>query len=545
MDTLVFDGAGSAGFTPMAFENAIKEGAGTFIVANLPTMQRVEIKQGVLEVNNNYQFSDSGSFQTIVNGGGSFGQLKVNGTTELAGDLSVLKGPGHFKNGATYPIIEATDGPGVTGAFDNILLPATKPLLRFDVHQQPNAVEVEAHSRRFTSVATNRVERTIANYLDRVMPTAAGDLSNVLGEVQSSSLSQLGTAFSSLSSDSYDNYTRTTYESMWQYTGSLQRRLNNIRAYGIAEGYDPESKPLLLAFAGSDANLGQLLSPDQISQTQAKNGLWFNGYGQWGDQESDKGFTGFEYDLYGGTLGFDHTFGDKLIAGLSLGYSRAEVELDHHQGDGSIKTFTGSLYGSYFTKSAYVEGAVSYGRNWYDNHRLLTVGATPRRASSDHEGDLFSGYLGGGYTFDIRKWLIGPFGTLRYTYLDEESFEEKGAGAVSLRIDDRQTDALVSELGIRLARVFKTKCGSLIPEASAAWLHDFDIDDRVITSSFAGSPGASFSIEGQDVDRNGATLGAAITFVHKSGLSTSLKYRGEFREKYRSNGVMGELRFMF
>jgi outer membrane autotransporter protein len=222
-----------------------------------------------------------------------------------------------------------------------------------------------------------------------------------------------------------------------------------------------------------------------------------------------------------------------------------EVGLNHHQGDGSIKTFTGSLYGSYFTKSAYVEGAASYGRNWYDNHRLLAVGPILRRASSDHDGDLFSGYLGAGYTFDIRRWLIGPFGTLRYTYLDEESFEEKGAGAVGLRIDDRQTDSLVSELGIRLARVFKTKWGSLIPEASAAWLHDFDIDDRVITSSFAGSPGTSFSIKGQEVERNGATLGAGITFVHRSGLSTSLKYRGEFREKYKSNGVMGELRFMF
>jgi outer membrane autotransporter protein len=129
--------------------------------------------------------------------------------------------------------------------------------------------------------------------------------------------------------------------------------------------------------------------------------------------------------------------------------------------------------------------------------------------------------------------------------LDEERFREKGAGSVSLNIDDRQTDSLVSELGVRLARVFKTKCGSLIPELSAAWLHDFDIDDRVIKSSFAGSPGASFSMKGQDVERNGAVLGAGITFIHKSGLSTSLKYKGEFREKYKSNAIMGELRYTF
>jgi uncharacterized protein with beta-barrel porin domain len=52
-------------------------------------------------------------------------------------------------------------------------------------------------------------------------------------------------------------------------------------------------------------------------------------------------------------------------------------------------------------------------------------------------------------------------------------------------------------------------------------------------------------MKGQDVERDGATLGAGIIFLHKSGLSTSLKYRGEFREDYQSHGIMGELRFAF
>jgi uncharacterized protein with beta-barrel porin domain len=77
----------------------------------------------------------------------------------------------------------------------------------------------------------------------------------------------------------------------------------------------------------------------------------------------------------------------------------------------------------------------------------------------------------------------------------------------------------------------------------AVWLHDFDIDGRVITSSFAVSPGASFSVRDQDVKRNGATLGTGMTSIHKSGLSTSLKFTGEFWKKYKSNGVMGEIWF--
>jgi outer membrane autotransporter protein len=104
---------------------------------------------------------------------------------------------------------------------------------------------------------------------------------------------------------------------------------------------------------------------------------------------------------------------------------------------------------------------------------------------------------------------------------------------------------LTSELGLRLARVFNVKYGSLVPEVSAAWSYDFDIDDRVITASFEGSPGTAFSIDGQPVEKNGAVLGVGLTFLHKSGFSTSLRYRGEFREKYQSHGVMGEFRLMF
>jgi uncharacterized protein with beta-barrel porin domain len=529
----------------MAFENAIKQGAGTYSVTSLPTMQRIEIKQGVLHVNSDYQFSNSGFFKNFVNGDGGFGQLKVNGATELAGDLSVQKGPGPYKNGTTYNIIEAD---AVSNAFSNVMLPPPNNFVSFEMNQSPTFVQIEAYVKDFTWLATNRVEWAVANYLDRILPSATGDLYWALGQIQDLSQSKYSTALSSLSSDSYDNFTRNTFFTTRRYAKSLQYRMNNIRLFLHANGSGNDAS-ILLAYRGSD--VGQLLSPAGISQIQGKNGLWFDAFGQWGDQGDENryywngGYTGYDYFMRGATLGFDHDLSDKFMAGASLGYSRSDIDLDHDQGSGYIKSLYGAIYGSCFNKNLYMDAILSYGKNWYDNHRLITIGTDHRKAYSEHDGDLFSAYLHGGYYFDIKKWLIGPFASFQYVYLDEESFNEKGAGSVSLRVDDRQTDSLVSELGIRLARDFKSTHGSFIPEVSAAWLHDFDIDDRVITSSFAGSPGASFSIKGQDVEKNGATLGAGITFVHESGISTSLKYMGEFREKYKSNGVMGELRFTF
>jgi uncharacterized protein with beta-barrel porin domain len=544
-NSLIFEGSGNLGYNFQGFENTIKQGPGTFTLASLPTMKRMEIKQGVLQVNNNYQFSNSGFFQTIVNGDASFGQFKVNGTTQLGGDLNVLKGPGPFLNGTTYNIIEAN---AVNNTFGNVTLPAPNNFVSFGMNQFPTLTQIEVYAKDFTWLVRNRVEWAVANYLDRILPSATGDLWDMLGLIQNLSQSEFYKALSTLSPDSYDNFTRNTFSTTHRYNKSLQYRMNNVRSYSHVNQPGNET-PILLAYRGSD--VGQLYNPERISQIQGKNGLWFDAFGQWGDQgEGNRnswsgGYTGFDYFMRGATLGFDRALTDRLMAGVSVGYSRSDIDLNHDQGNGYIRSLYGSIYGSYFYKNLYMDGIFSYGRNWYDNHRLITIGTDQRKAYSKHDGGLFSAYLQGGYYFDIKKWLIGPFASLQYIYLDEEGFTEKGAGGVSLKIDSRQTNSLVSQLGVRLARVFKTKCGSLIPEVSAAWLHDFDIDDRVITSSFTGSPGASFSIKGQDVERNGATLGAGITFVHQSGFSTTLKYIGEFWEKYKSNGVMGELRFTF
>ncbi len=541
-NSLVFDGAGTLGYDFSGFENTTKQGTGTFTLAGMPTMRNLTINQGTLQVNSNYAMAGNSAFRTYVNGNnGGAGLLSVNGTASLAGALTVVKGRGYFYNGSVYDIIT---GNSVTGAFSGVTLPQSTPLLSFSMLQGPTAVQVTTHARSFTTFASNPIEWVVADYLDRIQHTNSDDLLTVLAEIQNLPASQLSQAFSSLGPQAYDASTRASYFGSWQNTGSLQRRMGNVRSYGLT-GQNSRSKPLLLAFAGSDAGLDRFFTAGQLSQAQNKSGLWLNGYQQRGNQQDKSCFTGYDYNLYGGTLGFDRTFSDQLMAGISVGRSRTSVNLDDNWGEGDIKNTTGSLYGSYFTKNAYVEGDFSYGKNKYSNYRYLTIGSIQRRADSDHDGDVFSAYLGGGYLFNVNKWTIGPFGSLIYVNLNEEGFTETGAYGLNLTVDRRKTDSLISELGLRASRVFKTNSGELIPELTAALNYDFDIDDRVITASFSGSPDAAFSVNGQKAEKYGATMSAGLTFIHKSGVSTSLEYRGEFREKYQSHGLMGQLRIAF
>ena len=545
-DGLMFEGAGSIGFGLSDFESATKRGPGTFTVASLTTMQRVEVNEGTLEINDDYQLADGGTFQTKVYGGGDSGQLKINGEAGLAGTLKVLKGPGAYVNGTKYDVLVADT---TTDWFSDEIMPEPTALVSFRASGYPDRVEVEPLVKSFTSVASNGVHTTIGHYMDRILPTVSGDLSEVLGEFQNLSGPQFNPAFSSLSPDSYDTATRTTYDVTRQYTKTLQQRMHGLRASlalpGAGSRARSDDEPLLLAYNGSDADIGGLVGARRRAEEQKRYGLWLQGFGQWGDQDEERGYTGFDYRMAGVTFGFDYALTDRVIAGISVDYADTDIDLDRNAGDGDIESVGGSLYGCYFTERAYLEGVFSYGKQQYDNERNLVIGSLVRTARSDHHGDAFSAFAEGGYHLDFKGWTVAPFASLQYIYLDEESFAESGAGGVSLLVDSRTTDSLVSELGLRLGRVFQTATGSLVPEVSLAWKYDFDIDDRDITASFAGSPGAAFTITGQDVDDHGAVFGAGLTFIHKSGFSTSLEYNGELRGDYSAHGIIGKIRYVW
>ncbi len=538
-NALVFDGAGGIAFAPVAFQQATKQGSGTFSVATLPTMQRIDVRQGVLQVNGSYAFSNTGVFRSRINGDGSFGQFKVNGTAQLDGNLTVVKGTGLFVPGRTYSVVEAST---LTNAFSSVSLPASNCFVSFRMNQLPTAVQVETTVKPFTSQAGNPAQNAVSAALDRIVAsgTASEDLTSRLGLLQDLSPSRYRAAVSTISADSYGNFSQSSVSTAHRYTKSLQYRMQNVRSMA---GQQVQEQPILLAYVGSDMDL--FYNFDRVSQVQGKNGLWVNAFGQWGAQQQDSGYSGYDYSMSGVTVGFDRVLANGFLAGVSAGYAKSDVDLDDGQGSGDIESYYASLYGSWSLKDLSVDTVLSVGRNRYDNSRLVAAGGPPAWVVSSHDGDLFSGYLRAGYTFRVQDWALEPFASAQYVFLDEDAFIESGAAGLSLNVDSRTTQSLVSELGLRVTRVFSFDYGKLVPEVSVAWLHDFDIDDRVITSSFAGSPGATFAVAGPKAQKDGAAGGAGITFVHKSGFSTSIKYIGEYRGDYISNGVLGELRFVF
>ncbi len=449
-------------------------------------------------------------------------RLNVSGTSSLAGRLEIgLLNPGGATPGTQSVTVLSSAG-GVADSGLN-LVTESSAVVEYEL-VQPNATDlnVQTHvdfapaglsgSQRKIADAVNRIQ--LAGGSETLAPFAAGLFG--LPDVES-----LGNAYDQLGPESYGSVATTTFDITSQYGLTLLKRMHSLRSH----------------IESTDAGLA-------YSQTE-RCAMWIDGFGHWADQDSTGGFAGYDYNLRGAAIGADQLLEDGLLAGFSYGQAKADIDMDHDSGQGDIDSYFGSFYGSYFTDQMYFDTTLSYGRQCYKNVRAVEVGTLTGVARSDHDGDVYSAHIETGWNHSLKKWMLQPFAGLRYTILDEDSYEESGVEGVNLCVEARKTDALTSDLGLRFACPFEKDTWLCIPEATVAWDHDFDLDDRRITAAFDSSPATTFVTAGRDIDKDGIVLGAGLTFIRKNNLSFSVKYTGELRSHYEAHSLGGGVRYEF
>ncbi len=448
--------------------------------------------------------------------------INVSGTSNIEGRVRMELVNAGYAIPGTH---QFTFYSGATDIINNGLTLFDQPCAMVDYEILfPNTTEIQVQTTITTTPAgLNSRQQGVGNYVNRIL--AAGSSAGfapyaaellALGDSES-----LGAAYDHLNPASYDMFTTSTFDVAQQYSQALIKRMHSLRSY----------------IQSTDSSLA-------YSQTM-KYSSWFDGFGHWAKQDSQDGFAGYNYHLVGAAFGADYLFRDDMLAGISYGQSNANIDMNNNMGRGDIKSYFGSLYGSYFTDRMYVDSTLSFGRQRYDNNRTVQVGALTRTAHSEHYGNAYSAYTESGWNFSLKKWTLQPYAALRYTYLDEEDYKESGAPGVNLIVGERKTDSLVSDLGIRFAYPFKKDNWLCIPELTLSWDHDFDIDNRRIIAAFDSSPAATFITDSRDIDKDGAIVGANVTFINHKNVSISVRYAGEFRSHYEAHSLSGRIRYEF
>ena len=123
--------------------------------------------------------------------------------------------------------------------------------------------------------------------------------------------------------------------------------------------------------------------------------------------------------------------------------------------------------------------------------------------------------------------------------LFENSYSEKGAEFLSMKINGRTSSILRSEAGVRFYQEWVGEWGSCILKETLAYINKQPFSVGAMTAAVVGAP-ATFTVS--SFRHNQSLIAPGIEFLYrKKNTMLSLGYDGEFGSGYTSNEV--QLRF--
>jgi hypothetical protein len=509
-DIATFYGSGTfdAGLLS-GFDKGLKTGIGTYTVPELP-ISVIEVIEGTLLIDNDYSFSPKGKYTAHIYPDGNCGVLQVNGTAALSGDLDVVADHGVYLDGTEYGVLASEK---VDGAFKSMNLPGSA-ILTFEAEQDVDGTDIEVDVASFTTVADNATEEAIGEYLDRLTPIASGELCDVIAEFQWLLESEFDRAFASVSPKQYGasskKYIRTTRKSF----DALQDRLYRIR----------KSVAFAPVVNGMDAT-GNLAGFTGVSSKSC--GFWHKGIIE-SFYEEGSGVTRPLLDTGNfNSFGYDTTYGKNLVAGFGRDHAEVTTTSELIDGDGVVSGFKHFAYGSYLQDEIYMDVAFFYGNEAYNHERDITIGTLEGSTASEHASESFSYYIETGKLLTSGSSILQPFCSLEYIYFKEEGFTESGGGPLALKIEDKERDMLISNLGISAAKMWAVNQWTMIPEISLAWRYYFEPADYSSTASFVSAPGEHFVIDGKEDSTHALAIGASLDIANYGKFRSLLDFSSE------------------
>ena len=462
-DTLIGQGGGLAG-TGLV-RGAVRD-EGLIAAGNIRL-------RGVLTIDGDVEVAPSGRVAVGVAPGGLTNLLDVTGAVRLEGGAVVpTLAPGLFRSSYTQTMIVA-DG-GVTGRFAGIEALSTA-FLSTSLSYEAEAVNLTLHRRAFDdrAVCEDRNQCGVGSAFERGLDATDPDFLGAATALQHASVGVARTNLASLSGQAHAS----------------------LASLALAEGFS------------ADQALAARLTDGAVP------GAWALVDGGWGQIDGDQGASGADHRRGGLAAGRDWRPSDKLIGGVSLGYSDLTVDFDRFDARGETAVYEGAGYGWYGEGRWAVEGWLSYAQLRNSLRRDVSIGAMNRMARSKYDGARVAAFAEVSYRFDVAGVTLSPLASMRYGRLDQDGFEERGAGGVGLVGEGVSLESVQSGLGARASAAFHSAWSSTRIEGRAVWLREHGDNQAVLDAAFVGAPGMSFASYGVERDRDSLLLGFGLSAV--------------------------------
>ena len=371
-------------------------------------------------------------------------------------------------------------------------------------------------------VASHDAQRPVAAALDQHLISSTGDMGRALGQLYTLSTDgEKRVALNQLHPVVNGDVARASFAAMNQAIKTIMSYLDNARS-GMGTGQTG------------------VASGDGFQNV----GVWIKGFGNFSEQETRGGVSGYDASAYGTLVGLDWPVNDRTRRGFSGGVARSDVDSKDQFSGSDIDSYQAALYESVEGGHFYIDKVISFAWNEYDATRKIDFGNIKRVADAGYSGQQYSAYVGGGYPIKDGKNLITPVASLQYVHLDLADYTETGADDLNLTVGDEHYDILQSGLGVKFSRPFKDARGTFIPQTHLMWLYDF-VGDRIETTATFTGGGGSFETKGIKPSQSSLNLGLELTWITKGNLTVVGGYDYEWRSDFHAHSGVLTARFSF
>lgn len=498
----MLSGNGSVGFTTIANGGVIAPGA----------------PGSTLTVNGDFALANGATYVVRANTA-TADRITVNGNASLAGNLDIRADAAEYDASVRYTIL-STSGL-VSGSFANVAsdFAFVTPVVSY-TSNEVNLI-LTPNGTSYTAVTNTPNQAGVANALTAAAQggSTSAAFNQVLSRINTLSGSQAQTAFESMSGRAHLGLSSL---------GMLSSTLQNVGQHNIGGGgagiggFGLNSGDALMVADNTASGTMTGVSGEPGLRLRPTRQLWAQAVGGHGNTRSDGNAPGYKSDSGGLLIGADTEVSERLALGLAYQFNNTRLSYDTLGDSATVQGHQLSIYGRYTMDDWRFKAIAGYGWNSYDTRRDIVIGSDITRASADYDGRETGLYLEAAYRIDQGVYAIEPLLSVQHVVLRQDSFREKGAGALGLSADGQTSRSLISMLGGRLQRPLADS--GLTGELRAFWRRQWADRGSEVDVAFQGAPGVNFQVSGLEQERDSAVLGIGLSGKASEHLALQLDY---------------------
>lgn len=427
------------------------------------------------------------------------------------------------------------------GTYTFTYIPIASPTADWDpadniIRSSSVTLTAEVLGARFIDNATFGSSPTAAR-LDSMNGTASGQMADVIALLQAMDDESQQRALQRVAPNTGSAMGAGSVQAVSGVLDTVAVRMDGIRSQNFQiAGSVTRSDDVLLASADSGGV--------PVISRSLDHSVWLKAFGSRADQDMDDGFAGYNATTGGLAFGMDTLVRSDTVIGVAVTYANTDVDMeDYRRGDGStIDTYQLTGYATRDFGRFYAEAMLGYAYHEYGSRRDTTITGV---AEGDYSGQQYAARVTAGLPIALgRKVVLTPTAGVEWNHLRQDSYTEKGAGALSMEVNSVSADRLQSLVGVKLATRYKVGEYSLQPQAQLGWRHQFDNDGIDTTATFTGG-GAAFTTEGQKAEDDSFTAGIGLSMSKTDSALFSLQLDTEQASKYSAYAAQLVGQWMF